>query len=925
MMKIRIPTALCACVLVASLIPTPATADMAPFVRQYLNELSDRRRLNTLFPNPQSPMRGVQVEYVNVGVGNLTFRVRDLVVRAANPIVVGRVYDSSGSHTEDFGPGWKVNLTEWFETTDSGASFVSNTGQRFDLTWRPDGTAQTVSPTPGVDALRIVRIGDRIELAHPSGWQKRFDRDGDRYLLSEATSPHGLTTVYGYTAGALSSVKNSFGAVFITRRDDGRVIRVADDMNRTVRFLYDDAGRLTGTVSFGGSNWGYEYDTRDRLNAIVDPAGNAAMSVEFDPAGRARQIDIGGRRHRYDYRGLQTLVTRGNGTPTAFEHESSGLPRSVTSALGVTTTLGYDEQLRPKRVDRALSAPPRGVSQTFASDLDAELSAVLRPLGALATDIRYDHEGRVSKIGRTFIDRQSTIDYEYTDATMTSLTSEGEVERFEFGTADEVTTHQADGMLRRFSFSATGRPVTVDRDDGHRTIFSYEPRRGLIQRVDFGEEKWTSIARDELGRLTGVQYSSGNRATISYGPDDFRSGLRWNERLSERFRYDGRGNLQTIVTSLGKSVFETLYDIDEDNRLRGLLLDGERYQVAYGDQGEPTSVVDPQGNRLDFGYDDAGRPDEVRRNGTLVAKHDYGLMEPDLRDQLDERTGQTTPRADFLQGDHGSMFELVYARSGGFRHGVLLFDADLGTVRTVAPDWRGSHRYLTFVAGLSRIALGEDSDEHTFIKPSNAMFIPPEMANVNCCMTLSQPDPTLTPDDDDAWPTCPGIEIALKSTSRLGRPEVMWGSFPVTQNQQVRIDFHTWLRERYQIATISFNGVVQGKEIWTRSSSYGFSADVPPALRFDRVSALAARHRFTGTGRTRMTWEPDASVASSRDLNALATVTSKYTFGREVTGYAQTDQLGLSAGASGPVNFPVPSLCGTNGLCNQEIDTKLTF
>ncbi len=60
----------------------------------YLNELSARQRLTTVFPNEQSPFYGVQLNYVNVGEGNLTFLMRDLVRGARLPIVVGRVHDS---------------------------------------------------------------------------------------------------------------------------------------------------------------------------------------------------------------------------------------------------------------------------------------------------------------------------------------------------------------------------------------------------------------------------------------------------------------------------------------------------------------------------------------------------------------------------------------------------------------------------------------------------------------------------------------------------------------------------------------------------------------------------------------------------------------------------------------------------------------
>ena len=43
-----------------------------------LNELTERRQINTFFTNEQSLMYGLQTSFVNVGKGNLTFVRRDL-------------------------------------------------------------------------------------------------------------------------------------------------------------------------------------------------------------------------------------------------------------------------------------------------------------------------------------------------------------------------------------------------------------------------------------------------------------------------------------------------------------------------------------------------------------------------------------------------------------------------------------------------------------------------------------------------------------------------------------------------------------------------------------------------------------------------------------------------------------------------------
>jgi hypothetical protein len=57
------------------------------------------------FVNPQSIFRGVQLNFVNVGEGNLTFLRRDMVASGRIPVILARVYDSSSNGTADFGPG----------------------------------------------------------------------------------------------------------------------------------------------------------------------------------------------------------------------------------------------------------------------------------------------------------------------------------------------------------------------------------------------------------------------------------------------------------------------------------------------------------------------------------------------------------------------------------------------------------------------------------------------------------------------------------------------------------------------------------------------------------------------------------------------------------------------------------------------------
>ena len=95
-------------------------AQLTPFAN-YLNEFSERRRMNVYFPNEQTVLYGAQVGQVNVGRGNFTFLRRDLVTAGRMPLVAARVYDSSFAEGGDFGTGWLLTLAETIRARDDGS------------------------------------------------------------------------------------------------------------------------------------------------------------------------------------------------------------------------------------------------------------------------------------------------------------------------------------------------------------------------------------------------------------------------------------------------------------------------------------------------------------------------------------------------------------------------------------------------------------------------------------------------------------------------------------------------------------------------------------------------------------------------------------------------------------------------------------
>jgi len=119
-----------------------------------VNELSNRRRLTTFFSNEQSPFYGVQINYVNVGRGNLTFLNRDLVRLDRIPIVAGRVYDSRLEAESDFGAGWKLSVSEVIRHHGNALRYIDASGSAYEL--QLEGT-RIVSPNPQMPLVSNTR------------------------------------------------------------------------------------------------------------------------------------------------------------------------------------------------------------------------------------------------------------------------------------------------------------------------------------------------------------------------------------------------------------------------------------------------------------------------------------------------------------------------------------------------------------------------------------------------------------------------------------------------------------------------------------------------------------------------------------------------------------------------------------------------
>ncbi len=264
-----------------------------------LNELSERRRVNTFFTNEQSIFNGVQKGFVNVGKGNLTFVRRDMVTVGRLPVVFARVFDSAYTGESDFSAGWRISIAEIIKVNSDGSltytddslsvSEFSNTNDTFSLS----------VPHPS-DVKNLTATSDGFLLTFRNQWVKRFVLEDDVARLVEVTDNNGnsLTLSYG-TESRLSNVSGQNGHfVSIFRNANGQVTEITDDQGRSVSYSYNNKGELATVTDLGGNSWDYKY-AKAQITQVIDPEGNRAASITYHQDGRVKRTKIRHEKHTY--------------------------------------------------------------------------------------------------------------------------------------------------------------------------------------------------------------------------------------------------------------------------------------------------------------------------------------------------------------------------------------------------------------------------------------------------------------------------------------------------------------------------------------------------------------------------------------------------------------------------------------------------
>src|SRR5258708_3835841 len=467
----------------------------------YLQEFSQRRRANSFFTNTQSIFDGVQVNFVNVGRGNLTFARRDLVTTGRMPVVLNRVYDSMSRGSADFGVGWTLSAAERIETSSGSASLFTESGTRIDFA--PGDNGFVLARDYPSDYSEIRKTGsDSLVVPLRNGTTKEFRQVGRAYRLTRVTDRNGNQLRIVYSGELVVRIENDSHSVSLLRDRLGRIAAAYDHTGRQVSYTYDTKGRLSAFTDTGGNVWNYAYSVRDQLESASDPQGRNNFQVGYEPTGRVQYLKLptGAFRYQYDDGSRSSIVTDGKGWISRYRQNHEGITVSMANPLGEETSVTLDQARNARQLSQG------GTKQFMDYDQLHRLSTrrAVMDSGQITSNYYYDHPtGQLTRI----------------------VSSNGTIREFSYDERGNLIGSSGDHGPQTYGYSASGDLTSIAGMGSASPVAIAYNETGQISRFTEGPGLTTEFQYDQRGRMAQTRFSDRITANTTNSARGFRDHL----------------------------------------------------------------------------------------------------------------------------------------------------------------------------------------------------------------------------------------------------------------------------------------------------------------------------------------------------------------------------------------------------------------
>lgn len=679
----------------------------------FLNELTARRRVTTLFPNFQTSQHGVQEKFVNTSTGNLTFLVRDLVVAESMPIVMGRVYDSAIQDDSDFGPGWKLSVREEVLRDGGTLTFIDSSNSEYVLNVQQNTIVPTRPALSPVDEGSLTwdssLDGHRLTL-RSSKLVREFELIGDRYRLVKISNGNGSLSLE-YSDELIDRIVSGDSEMSIERDSNRQIESISDNHGRTVRYAYNDDGSLSWVIDRSDATWSYDYDQGQPglLQEMVDPRGETMLQATYSKERRATWVQVLDQEANFEYLNSSTAVVDKLNRKTMFERESNGLTSGIVNPAGDATRVLFDDEFRPVEMVR---------NGTTIARISYDGQGRMRSMSTESGNTTYGH----GKHGVVAVSGTQSAQYEYDSAGRLVKASD------KFGQREYEHAKQD----QKFVLSSRAKRLELRANE-----------IGLVTRIIQDRRSPVELSYDGIGRVASISSQSFPNASYTYDERGLRESSGYGRAFSSQLSYDEVGNLirHSISNSEGKTSTQK-YTLDANNRVKRINSeDGDsniEVTLNYDEVGRLRTAY-TNGRSMSVQYDILDRAELVQLDGEPVVARSYRHDEPDLIVSGDSRTTLATTTG-HVSPVFGSVDSILYTRPSPTIFGLIGYNGELKSFEVhedaMVPD-------IVFLSSVQSRQIPLDGSQikggpFQFDKPSNALFLPAEFRSVNCevCVAL---------------------------------------------------------------------------------------------------------------------------------------------------------------------------------------------
>lgn len=416
--------------------------------------------------------------------------------------------------------------------------------------------------------------------------------------ITSVTDRDGDTVCYSWTNGLLSSIQKPDGSSICFSFDatDGNgnplTTETRNEEGYSEFFEYDPGRNTTLHTDHSGVKTLYAFDALHQITEIKYADGKHITRTYSD--GLLISENANGSITRYDYDAFKRIIriSYSDGTFEAWNYDDSGFITAYRERNGA-----YAVYTRNRAGDIT----------SLTVDGQLSLTRTYTPGGLIETETLYDDETNFSR-------------FEYDESgNMTKAASGDETGEWTWNQNGQVSSYRINGKLME-EYTYDGRNQTILSSSGLQTVYTVNERKDTVRIEE------TDVRTGET-RVKEYEYDKRHLITALY------AGNRDSRTLVERYRYDGEGRKQVLVSYRGSKAAIILYEyMDKDGIMLSepsfiktftisadeivpeadyeqLFLDATdgcvwSFETAYTDSGNrKVTVTDPRGFSTSYLYD----------------------------------------------------------------------------------------------------------------------------------------------------------------------------------------------------------------------------------------------------------------------------------------------------------------------------------